>query len=264
MENNKYITNEYLKQVGVNDPKKKVVFITGGAKGIGATIARKMASLNYNIALNYLKSEEKAQALKAEIENTFGTQVLLLQGDIGSEETVKRMVKKTIDAFERIDCLINNAALCQDNFFHEKTGKEFENVLNTNLVGTFLTCKYVGMEMKKQKSGRIINISSTNGIDTNEVYSMDYDASKAGVLSLTHNFAKALAPFVLVNAVAPGWVNTESVLEMNPTYLESEKKKCMLERFGEPKEIAEVVAFLASDEASYINNTIIRVDGGLK
>lgn len=243
---------------------RKVVFITGGAKGIGAAIAHKMASLNYNIALNYLTIEEKANHLKEEIENTFGVQVLLLKGDIGSEKMVKEMVGKIINEFHRIDCLVNNAALCQDNYFNEKTQEEFERVLNTNLTGTFLTCKYVGIEMQKQKNGRIINISSTNGIDTNETYSMDYDASKAGVISLTHNFAVSLAPYVLVNAIAPGWVETDAVLEMNPTYLEEEKKKCMLERFGTPEEIANVVAFLASDAASYINSSVIRVDGGLK
>lgn len=244
--------------------EKKTAFITGGASGIGAAIARKMASLNYNIVLNYLTSEENARNLKEELEDTFDVQVLLLQGDIGSEVVVKEMVEKIVSTFHRIDCLVNNAALCQDNYFNEKTQTEFEKVLNTNLTGTFLTCKYVGLEMQKQKMGRIINISSTNGIDTNETYSMDYDASKAGVISLTHNFAKTLAPYVLVNAIAPGWVETNAVLEMNPTYLEIEKNKCMLERFGKPEEIANVVAFLTSDDASFINSSVIRVDGGLK
>lgn len=243
---------------------RKVVLITGAAKGIGAAIAKKMASLHYNIVLNYLSSVEDAKKLKEEIEKNNQVQVKLLQGDVSKEDTVKAMINETINDFGHIDCLVNNAALCQDNYFNEKTVEEFQNVLNTNLVGTFLMCKYVGREMLKQKTGRIINISSTNAIDTNETYSMDYDASKAGVISLTHNFAASLAPHVLVNAIAPGWVETEAVQEMNPTYLEEEKKKCMLERFGEPKEIANVVAFLASDEASYINSSVIRIDGGLK
>ncbi len=243
---------------------KRIVFITGGAKGIGAAIARKMASLDYNVVVNYLTSTNDAKKLKDEIEKKYKVQVKLLQGDISKEENVKEMVQEVIMEFGHIDCLVNNAALCQDNYFQEKTVAEFQNVLNTNLIGTFLTCKYIGIEMLKQKKGRIINISSTNGIDTNEEYSMDYDASKAGVISLTHNFAKTLAPYVLVNTIAPGWVDTEAVQEMNPTYLEEEKKKCMLERFGTPLEIANVVAFLASEEASYINSSIIRVDGGLK
>ena len=243
---------------------RKVVLITGAAKGIGAAIAKKMASLNYNVVINYLTSEGRAQKLKQEIEEKYQVQVKLLQGDIASEEMVKEMVNNTINEFHHIDCLVNNAALCQDNYFQDKTGEEFSKVLNTNLVGTFLMSKYVGEEMLKQKRGRIINISSTNALDTNETYSMDYDASKAGVISLTHNFASALAPYVLVNAIASGWVSTEAVLEMNPTYLEEEKKKCMLERFARPEEIANVVVFLASEEASYINSSVIRVDGGLK
>lgn len=243
---------------------RKVVLITGAAKGIGAAIAKKMASLDYNVVINYLTSETCAKNLKQEIEEKFQVQVKIIQGDIANEEIVKEMVKETINEFGHIDCLVNNAALCQDNYFQDKTGEEFCRVLNTNLVGTFLMSKYVGREMRKQKNGRIINISSTNALDTNETYSMDYDASKAGVISLTHNFANALAPYVLVNAIAPGWVSTDAVLEMNPTYLEEEKKKCMLERFGEPLEIANVVAFLASEEASYITSSVIRVDGGKK
>lgn len=243
---------------------RKVVLITGAAKGIGAEVAKKMASLNYNVVINYLTSEESAKKLQQEIEEKYQVQVKLLQGDIGKEEIVSTMVQEVLNEFHHIDCLVNNASLCQDNYFNEKTAEEFQSVLNTNLVGTFLMSKYVGEEMLKQKSGRIINISSTNALDTNETYSMDYDASKAGVISLTHNFARALAPYVLVNAIAPGWVSTDAVLEMNPSYLEEEKKKCMLERFGTPLEIASVVAFLASDEASYINSSVVRVDGGLK
>lgn len=124
--------------------------------------------------------------------------------------------------------------------------------------------KYTSISMIKQKSGVIINISSTNAIDTNEIYSMDYDASKAGLISLTNNFADALAPFVRVIAIAPGWTKTESVSEMNPKYLKDEEQKILLKRMAQPEEIANVVAFLASAEASYINKTVIRVDGGLK
>ena len=174
------------------------------------------------------------------------------------------MVEKVLEHFSKIDVLINNAALCQDNYFYEKTSLEFQNVIATNLIGPFLTSKYVGEHMLEQKSGVIVNISSTNGIDTMETYSMDYDASKAGVISLTKNYAKALAPYVRVNAIAPGWTKTDAVLEMNPNYLKEEEKKILLARFAKPEEIANVVAFLASDDASYINGTIIRVDGGLK
>lgn len=243
---------------------RKVVLVTGAAKGIGAAIVKKMASLDYNIVLNYLTSEKEAIDLKKEIEDIYDVEVICMQADVSSEDEVKKMVKQIMDKFNKIDVLINNAATTHDNYFYEKTGSEFQTILNTNLVGPFLTCKYVGEEMLKQKSGVIINISSTNGIDTQEIYSMDYDASKAGVLSLTKNFAKALSPFVRVNAVAPGWTKTEAVLEMNPDYLKEEEQKILLERFAKPEEIANVVAFLASDEARFVNSTVIRVDGGLK
>lgn len=243
---------------------KRVVFITGGAKGIGAAIARKFASLDYTIVINYFTSEAEAKSLKEEIESCYQVQVKLLQGDIASEDNVRQMVSEIMNDFGSIDCAINNAALCQDNYFQDKTEEEFLRVVKTDLVGPFLICKYVGKVMLEQKRGAIINISSTNGIDTEEIYSMDYDASKAGVISLTKNFAKALAPYVRVNAVAPGWTNTSSVLEMNPDYLKEQAKKVLLERFAEPEEIANVVAFLASEDASYVNGSVIRVDGGLK
>lgn len=242
----------------------KVVVITGGAQGLGAVIAKKMAQKNYDVVINYLKSEKEANLLKKELESTYNIKAMLIKADISNEEEIKKMVQEIKRAFSRIDCLVNNAAITIDNDYDDKTALEFETVLKTNLVGTFLTCKYIGNEMLNQQTGRIINISSTNGIDTNETYSMDYDASKSGIISLTHNFAKALAPFVLVNAIAPGWINTKPVLEMNPTYLEEERKKCLLERFANPEEIANVVSFLASDEASYINSSVIRIDGGLK
>lgn len=243
---------------------KKVVLITGAAKGIGAAIARKFATLNYDVVINYLTSESEAHVLKEELENIYHVKVLCKKADVSKEVKVKEMVSNVLETFQHIDVLINNAALCQDNYFNEKSLEEFNRVVNTNLGGTFLTCKYVGEQMLKQQSGVIVNISSTNGIDTMETYSMDYDASKAGIITLTKNFAKALAPFVRVNAVAPGWTSTEAVMEMNPTYLKEEENKVLLERFAKPEEIANVVAFLASEEASYVNGTVLRVDGGLK
>ncbi len=243
---------------------QKVALITGASKGIGAAIARKFASLNYNLVLNYLTSEKEANLLKEELEKKYKIQILVLQADVSKETEVEQMIEKTIAHFSKIDCLINNAVLNKDNSYQEKKSEEFNQVINTNLIGPFLTMKYTSISMIKQKSGVIINISSTNAIDTNEIYSMDYDASKAGLISLTNNFADALAPFVRVIAIAPGWTKTESVSEMNPKYLKDEEQKILLKRMAQPEEIANVVAFLASAEASYINKTVIRVDGGLK
>ena len=244
--------------------ERKVVLITGGAKGIGAAIAKKFASLAFSVVINYLTSKEAANQLKKEIEATYQVDVMLVQADISKEEEVKGLLNDILTRFGTLDVLINNASICQDNSYCDKTSHEFLHVINTNLVGTFLTCKHIGTFLSSKKKGTIINISSTNGIDTEEVYSMDYDASKAGVISLTKNYAKAFAPYVRVNAVAPGWTSTEAVMEMNPLYLKEEEKKVLLERFAKPEEIANVVAFLASEEASYVNGATIRVDGGLK
>ncbi len=242
--------------------ERKKVLITGSSRGLGAACALKFASMGYDIIINYNNSKEQAEELKTKIESDYNASVLTIKADISNEEEVKKMIDLSLKEFGKIDCLVNNAAICCDNYFYEKSGNEFSTVLATNLIGPFLVSKYVGESMFNNKSGSIINISSTNGIDTNEIYSMDYDASKAGVISLTKNFAKALAPYVRVNCIAPGWINTPPVLEMEPTYLEGEKKKVLLERFAEPEEIANVVYFLATNEASYVNGSIIRVDGG--
>lgn len=243
---------------------RKVVLITGASRGIGASIARKMASQDYNIVVNYLTSESKVLQLKQEIEEKYKVNVFPICADVSKEDEVKSMVGSIIEKFGHIDCLVNNAAINPGNRFEEKSKAEFEEVLQTDLVGPFLTCKYVGLHMLERKEGCIVNISSTNGIDTPDIYSMDYNAAKAGLISLTQSYAISLAPYVRVNAIAPGWTSTASVLEMNPTYLEEEKNKILLERFATPEEIANVVCFLASREASYINGSVIRVDGGLK
>lgn len=241
---------------------RKNVLITGASRGLGSSIALKFARQGYNVIINYNNSEQQALELKAKIEKEYGVFAFIVKADVSNEEEVKKMVNLVVEKFGKIDCLVNNAAICCDNYFYDKSGSEFSNVLETNLVGPFLLSKYLGEVMLENKSGCIINISSTNGIDTNEIYSMDYDASKAGVISLTKNFAKALAPYVRVNCVAPGWINTPPVLEMESSYLDGEKTKILLERFAEPEEIANVVYFLATDEASYVNGSIIRVDGG--
>ena len=243
---------------------QKVALITGASKGLGAAIAKKLASLNYNLVLNYLTSEKKVHQLKEELERRYSIKVLTFKADVSNEKEVKQMIEKTIHSFSKIDCLINNAVLNRDNEYQEKTSEEFNQVVNTNLIGPFLTMKYTSIPMLEKESGVIINISSTNALDTNETYSMDYDASKAGLISLTNNFADALAPNIRVLAVAPGWTRTESVEEMNQDYLKQEEQKILLKRFATPEEVANVIAFLASDEASYINKTVIRVDGGLK
>lgn len=241
---------------------RKVVLITGSSRGIGRSTAIKYAQNNYNVVINYNNSYDKARELGDYLVSTYGIEVMIVKADISNEVEVKDMVDKVISKFGIIDVLVNNASIAIDSDFTCKDSNSFNEILNTNLVGTFLVSKEVSKYMKDNRSGVIINVSSTNGIDSMYVESLEYDASKAGVISLTHNLAEYLKPYVRVNCVCPGWVNTDMNKDLDSSYIEEENKRIMLNRFAEPEEIANVIYFLATDEASYINNSIIKVDGG--
>lgn len=241
---------------------RKVVLITGASRGIGRSTAIKFAQNNYNVVINYNNSIDRAKELEEYLINTYNIETMVIRADISNELEVKDMVDNIINKFGKIDVLVNNAGIAIDSDFLDKNKDSFNKVLNTNLVGTFMVSKEVSKYMIDNKEGSIINISSTNGIDSMYVESLEYDASKAGVISLTHNLANYLKPFVRVNCVCPGWVNTEMNDNLDKSYVEEENKKIMLNRFGSPEEIANVIYFLASDEASYINSSIIKADGG--
>lgn len=242
----------------------KVVLITGASRGIGKSTAKCFAKNKFNIVINYLKSEDKALELKQELENKYNIECLTIKADISKEEEVKNMIEKSIEKFNHLDVLVNNAGIAIDTIFEDKTVANFQKILDTNLIGTFLVSKYASKYMKQNKYGTIINVSSTNGIDTYYPYSMDYDASKAGIISLTKNLAVELAPYIRVNAVAPGWVNTDMNKDLDDNYIQKEEEKILLGRFAADYEIAKVIYFLSTSDASYINGSIIRVDGGLQ
>lgn len=241
---------------------RKTVLITGGSRGLGRACALKFAQLDYNIIINYNNSLKEAVSLEAYLKENYNISVLLVKADISKEDEVINMMNVIKNSFQKIDCLVNNAGIAIDTLFEDKTVQNFRKIIDVNLIGTFLVSKYIGSLMFKEKSGTIINVSSTNAIDTYYPYSLDYDASKAGVISLTHNLARQFAPYIRVNCVAPGWINTEMNKELDKEFIEEENKKILLGRFSEPSEIANVIAFLASHEASYINGSVIRVDGG--
>lgn len=242
----------------------KVVLITGASRGIGAATARVFAKNNYNVVINYNYSEKEANDLKEELESNYNIKSLTIKCDVSNEEKVKNMVEKIVSNFGTIDVLVNNAGIAIDTLFEDKTVENFRRTLDVNLIGTFLVSKYVGNVMLEKKSGSIINVSSNAAIDDYYPMSIDYDASKAGVISLTHNLALQYAPYIRVNAVAPGWVNTDMNKELDQEFIDEENKKIILNRFGEPEEIAKVIYFLGSEDASYINNEVIRIDGGFK
>ena len=240
---------------------KKVALVTGSSRGIGAFTVKEFAKNNYNVVINYVNSEDEALSLKEEVERLYKVEALVVKADVSKEEEVKKLIDVTYREFKRIDVIVNNAGIAIDTTLEDKTVDNFKKIIDINLIGTFLVCKYGGEVMLNQGFGSIVNISSTNGIDSFYPYSMDYDASKAGVISLTHNFAKLYAPKVRVNSIAPGWVNTEMNKELDEEYIKEECEHILLERFAEPQEIAEFIYYIGT-QALYVNDAIIKVDGG--
>ena len=233
-----------------------VVLVTGASRGIGFETALRYAKEGYDVVINYNNSMREALALENKIKS-YGVNALLVKCDIAKEEDVKDMIDLIKNEFGKIDVLINNAGIAIDTTFEYKTVDNFRRTLDVNLIGTFLVSKYASKIMDE---GVIINISSTNGIDTTYPESLDYDASKAGVISLTHNLATEFAPKIRVNAIAPGWVNTDMNNNLDPEFVKEETSKIKLGRFAEPSEIADAIYKIST--CTYINDSIIRVDGG--
>ena len=245
--------------------KEKNALITGASGGIGEAISIKLAKEGYNIIIHYNQNEENAKKVE-ETCKSYGVKTLLVQANLEYEEDIKNLVDKIINGFGKIDILINNAALEINSNFKDKTKEDFKKVIDVNLIGTFLVTKYVSKYMLENKYGKIINITSNNAINKYDPNTLEYDASKAGIISLTHNLALEFAPFINVNAVAPGWVLTEKVKKLNESLdgmlVNDEREKILINRFVLPNEVATLVSFLVSDEASAINNQVIVIDGG--
>jgi len=242
---------------------EKVVLVTGSSAGIGREIVRKLAS-KYEVIIHYNNSKKDALELKSELDRLYNKDVMIVKCDLSSEDEIDSMLDSIYSRYSNIDILVNNAGIAIDTLVEDKTKDNFIKTLEINTIAPFLLMKKIGLKMKENGYGNIVNISSTNGIDTIYPESLDYDASKAALISVSKNMAQYLAPYVRVNTVCPGWVNTRMNSELDDTFRESEEERILLGRFGNPEEIANVVKFLISDEASYINNSIIRVDGGVK
>lgn len=245
--------------------KNKVALITGASGGIGKEIAYALASFGCNVVIHYHENLEEAK--KVEIKcKSYAVKTLLVQADLSNEDDIKNMINKIIDEFGKIEILINNAALEINSNFKDKTKENFRKTLDVNVIGTFLVTKYASKYMLENKYGKIVNITSNNAINKYDSNTLEYDASKSGIISLTHNFALEFAPYINVNAVAPGWVLTEKVKELNNSLdgmLEQEESKnILIKRFTLPSEVASLVVFLVSDNARAINNEVIKIDGG--
>lgn len=241
---------------------EKSALITGATRGIGKQIAITLAKQGYNIALNYRKENEELENTKKEIEE-IGVQVLAVKGDVANFEDCEKFVKQTIERFEQIDVLVNNAGITKDMLLMRMKKEDFEQVIDTNLVGTFNVTKNVVPYMMKARSGRIINISSVVGISGNAGQT-NYSASKAGIIGFTKSLAKEIASRnILVNAVAPGFIETNMTDILKDDVKQEIAKNIPLKRMGTAQDVANVVKFLASDDSSYITGQVINVDGGM-
>jgi 3-oxoacyl-[acyl-carrier protein] reductase len=237
----------------------KVAIVTGAGRGIGRTIAASLSKAGYKLVLNYRSNVAELESFVQEI----GATAVLVQGDISNFDDAEKLVQAAVENYGRLDLLVNNAGITKDVLLLRMSEEDFDSVNTTNLKGTFNCSKHAAKVMFKQRSGSIINISSVVGI-TGNIGQSNYAASKAGVIGFTKAVARELAPRgVRVNAVAPGFIAT-AMTEVIP----EEAKKAMLQnipmgKFGEPEDVANVVLFLASDEAKYITGQVISVNGGM-
>lgn len=242
--------------------KGKCAIVTGAAKGIGKAIALKLASLGANIVLNYRSSEEKAIETENEIK-ALGVEVLRVKGDISNISDVENLINTAKEKFGKIDIMVNNAGITKDTLILRMKEEDFDSVINVNLKGVFNCLKTITPVMVKQREGKIINLSSVVGLSGN-AGQVNYAASKAGVIGMTKSLAKEVgARGITVNAVAPGFIETDMTEVLGDKFKEEAKKSIPLKRLGKPEDVANVVAFLASEDANYITGQVIQVDGGM-
>ncbi|ELC8360935.1 3-oxoacyl-[acyl-carrier-protein] reductase [Clostridium perfringens] len=242
--------------------KDKVAIVTGGTRGIGRAIALKLADHGANIVINYRNSDKEAEELKAILEEK-EVKVLTVKCDISNFEDSKNLMDKCKEVFGKIDILVNNAGITKDTLIMRMKEEDFDNVIDVNLKGTFNCAKHASAIMLKQRFGKIINMTSVVGIAGN-AGQVNYAASKAGVIGLTKSLAKELGSRgITVNAVAPGFINTDMTASLSEKVKEEASKNIPLKRLGDPEDVANLVGFLASDAANYITGQVINVDGGM-
>ncbi|WP_454963134.1 3-oxoacyl-[acyl-carrier-protein] reductase [Filifactor alocis] len=242
--------------------EKRVALVTGAGGGIGRAIAMQLAKSDMDIAIHYNSNRTKAEETQKLCEE-FGAKVHLIQGDISTEETCKEVVEEVIKEFGTIDVLINNAGITKDGLFIRMKEEDFNQVIDTNLKGAFFMSKYAAQVMLKKRYGRIVNITSVVGIGGNAGQA-NYSASKAGMIGLTKSLAKELGKKgILVNAVAPGFVETEMTDKLSDKVKESILNQIVVGCMASPEDIARTVEFLSVEENRYITGQVISVDGGM-
>lgn len=244
------------------DLSNKVAIVTGGAAGIGRFISLELARGGAKVVLNYNRSADAAMALVEEIK-AFGGQAHAVQADISKFSDAERLIKEAVDTFGTLNIVVNNAGITDDALLLRMTEEQFDRVINTNLKGVWNVCKHAAKVILKSGYGRIINISSISGVLGNAGQS-NYSAAKAGVIGMTKALAREFASRnVTVNAIAPGFIETEMTKKLSPEVITQWSNQIPLRRFGKSEEVAYAVRFLASEQASYITGHTLEVDGGL-
>lgn len=240
----------------------KVALVTGASRGIGKAIACKLAREGAKVIINYNGSKEKAEAVKSEIEAA-GGQAEVYQCDVSDYTACETFIQTVIKEEGSLDILVNNAGITKDGLLMKMSEEDFDKVLDTNLKGAFNTIRFASRQMLKQKSGRIINMSSVVGVSGNAGQA-NYAASKAGVIGLTKAAARELASRgITVNAIAPGFIETDMTDVLSDKVKEASEAQIPLGHFGKPEDVAAAAAFLASEEAGYITGQVLHVDGGM-
>ena len=243
--------------------KDKAVVITGGSRGIGKATALEFAKEGADVAIIYNQAVHEAEKVVDAIKK-MGQDAVAIKCDVSNEKDVEAMVNETVNKFGHVDILVNNAGIVIDVPFKDRTVEHWKKTLNVNLIGTFLCIKYLAPLMVKQKYGKIVNISSNNAFVGFGCDSVDYDASKAGIVIMTKDMAGEFGPYINVNCDAPGWVDTEMNKDLSKEYMKKEAKRAYLQRIAKPEEIAKIVLFLASEDASFITGEIVIADGGYR
>ena len=240
----------------------KIAVVTGASRGIGKAIAMKFAQLGATVVINYNGSAQKAEKVKQSI-IADGGRAVIKQCNVADYDACEAFFKDVINQFGRIDILVNNAGITKDGLIMRMSEEDFTSVVDVNLKGTFHCIRFASRQMMKQRSGRIINMSSVVGISGN-AGQINYAASKAGVIGMTKSAAKELASRgITVNAIAPGYIETDMTNVLSDKVKEETMKQIPLGRLGQTGDIAAAAAFLASDEAGYITGQVLAVDGGM-
>jgi 3-oxoacyl-[acyl-carrier protein] reductase len=243
-------------------PNGKVAVVTGAGKGIGRAIALQLSKEGYQVVINYRSSLAQVEELLGIIQQN-GGEATAVQADVSREEEAKLLISSAVEKYGRLDVLVNNAGITKDNLIVKMSEEEFDNVIDINLKGSFFCMKYASKQMLKQRSGRMINISSVVGLIGN-IGQTNYAASKAGIIGMTKAAARELASRgITVNAVAPGFISTDMTGKLDDRLKEASIINIPMRRYGTPEEVGAAVSFLASEAADYITGQVLQVDGGM-